>query len=50
MERIQVTNHDDGTTLIGANCDDMYHGGNAGGWTVVHRNGTTVVLERPGTD
>ena len=22
----------------------------AGGWTVVHRNGTTVVLERPGTD
>ena len=22
----------------------------AGGWTVVHRNATTVVLERPGTD
>ncbi|MFN8148315.1 MAG: DUF6541 family protein [Candidatus Nanopelagicales bacterium] len=22
----------------------------AGGWTVVHRNGSTVVLERPGTD
>lgn len=22
----------------------------AGGWTVVHRNGTTVVLERPGTN
>ncbi len=35
FERPVTLSTNDGTTLIGANCDDMYHGGNTGGWTVL---------------
>jgi 4-amino-4-deoxy-L-arabinose transferase-like glycosyltransferase len=35
FERPVFLTTNDGTTLLGANCDDMYHGGNSGGWTVL---------------
>lgn len=35
FERPVVLTTNDGTTLLGANCDDAYHGGDKGGWTVL---------------
>jgi 4-amino-4-deoxy-L-arabinose transferase-like glycosyltransferase len=35
FERPVFLTTNDGTTWLGANCDDMYHGGNSGGWTVL---------------
>jgi 4-amino-4-deoxy-L-arabinose transferase-like glycosyltransferase len=34
FERPVVLTTNDGTTLLGANCDDVYSGGNIGGWSV----------------
>jgi 4-amino-4-deoxy-L-arabinose transferase-like glycosyltransferase len=35
FERTTFLTTNDGSTLMGANCDDMYSGGNAGGWTIL---------------
>jgi 4-amino-4-deoxy-L-arabinose transferase-like glycosyltransferase len=35
FERPVFLTTNDGTTLIGANCDEMYQGGDAGGWSVL---------------
>lgn len=34
FERPVFLTTNDGTTWLGANCDPMYHGGDAGGWTI----------------
>lgn len=34
FERPVLLTTNDGTTWLGANCDAMYHGGDAGGWTI----------------
>ena len=44
FERPVLLTTNDGTTLLGSNCDDMYHGGNAGGWLI------TCVTSAPGYD